>query len=1150
MSNDRLTSSDRRALILWVALAVAGALFAHKYFFAAFPEASVDLRVSRGEALDRARTFVSGLGENVSGYRTSVLFAVADDSADGHAKTYLERSLGLKEANRLMSSEVSLWYWEVRFFRPLQKEEFQVRVTPAGRIAGYKHVIEESRPGAKPDRAAAESAARQFLAAQSGTQFSSWDFLPEEASSEARPGRTDWSFTWEKHGFKAKDAPYRLRVTLDGGRLAGFGEYLQVPEEWQRDYEKLRAGNNALAQIFIFPYLLLTGMAIWLGIHLTRRGQTSWKLALQLGLLAAVLLFLQNLNDWPHWGADYDTNASFSSFIASRLGIALLLAIGSALTITLILPAAEPLYRSYQPDRLTLRNALTLRGIRSKEFFSAAVVGLSMAAFHIGFIVAFYMLASRLGAWAPQELNYENSVNTMFPWISGVAIGLLASTSEEFLFRLFAIPYLEKLTRSRWIAVIVPAFLWGFLHSNYPQEPAYIRGLEVGLIGIVAGLVMLRWGILATLIWHYTVDALLVGLLLIRSDNLYFKLSGAIVAAAALAPLAFSAVSYLLRGHFENAEDLLNRAAPVPEISLLPQSAAAEEAAAPRRYDALSPRMISALLLILLLGAGLVWRLKSPAVGDYLQLTVDARGARAAADSILRQKGVDPSSWHRAALLVDTTDPLANEFLRRRIGIPALDKIYAEKIPGALWRIRYFRDSQAEEYIVVLKPDGTLHSVHHILPEAAPGASLSQTEAVARAEKYLREEKKLDLSQWTLIAPNPEKMPHRTDYTLVWQENAPLGPSASGETNSSAQAHARVQVQLLGEEIAGYRTFIKIPEDWTRKQSERTLLRDLFSYRLPMILLLFGIPVAASILYLKRVRTDPSHSIPWKQLLPISVLMLSGYALVFAMGDRIPNALNQYMTAIPFKLMFIGLALALVLGAAMYSGVAALLFGMAWHYAARTFGEERLPRWSAMPAAYYRDALAIGLGGAASLMGLHALFAAVEQRLPVLHRSFPSSFGGDFDSIFPAGGILGQTLLNSLLRTGLLVLLAGFIAAELRSLRLRIPLFLLGVLALLGNWGNTTELLFRLLTAAIWLALVVWGVARVARFNLLGYLLVMAGTGLLGPAAALLAQHQPFYRASGHGLLLALGLFYLWVLMTWRLKIAPSQPLTHSDTAG
>src|SRR5207253_10361341 len=126
-----------------------------------------------------------------------------------------------------------------------------------------------------------------------------------------------------------------------------------------------------------------------------------------------------------------------------------------------------------------------------------------------------------LGAWAPQEVSYQESVNTLFPWISGAAIGLLAATNEEFTFRLFAIPFFSKFTKSRWLAVMVPAFLWSFLHSNYPQEPAYTRGIEIGLIGIVAGIVMLRWGILAMVIWDYTVDASRVGLFLLRSDSLY-----------------------------------------------------------------------------------------------------------------------------------------------------------------------------------------------------------------------------------------------------------------------------------------------------------------------------------------------------------------------------------------------------------------------------------------------------------------------------------------------------------------------------------------------------------------------------------------------------------------------------------------------------
>src|SRR5258706_6461693 len=116
---------------------------------------------------------------------------------------------------------------------------------------------------------------------------------------------------------------------------------------------------------------------------------------------------------------------------------------------------------------------------------------------------------------------------------------------------------------------------------------------------MVAGLVMLCWGILATLIWHYTVDASLVGLLLIRSNSLYFKVSGMVVALAAAAPLLFAAISYLSRGRFEPDEDLLNRAAPVPEISLAasPEEISAQVSA--RRHAALSSGVLGFLAVCL-----------------------------------------------------------------------------------------------------------------------------------------------------------------------------------------------------------------------------------------------------------------------------------------------------------------------------------------------------------------------------------------------------------------------------------------------------------------------------------------------------------------------------------------------------------------------
>ena len=1130
MPGERFTGSEKRALLFWLALGVAGALFARHYFFRAFPEASVDFRVSREEALARAQRFASSMGDDLSSYQSAIIFDV-----DGDAKTYLERELGLEQANRMMSTELHIWYWSVRFFKPQQEEEFHVRVSPAGEIVGYSHKVEESRAGPSLDRAAAQAAAQNFLSGKLRIDLSAWDFLPEEVNSNKRPNRLDWSFTWEKHGFRAKDAPYRLEVSLQGEHIGGTQVFLQVPEAWERSFEQLRSKNIFYNEVALIPYALFLGAALWFGISLTRRGQTSWGGAIKLGIVVAVLLFFMQLNEWPLARASYDTNSSYGTFLFEQIAKAILFGLGSALTISLVLPGGEPLYRATQPNRLRLDKIFTWRGLRSKEFFSSAMVGLSLTGFTLGFVVAFYIIASHYGAWAPQELNYENSVSTAFPWISGVAIGLLASTSEEFLFRLFAIPFLQRLTGSRLLALILPAFSWGFLHSAYPNEPPYIRGLEVGITGIVMGVVMMRWGILATLIWHYTFDASLVGLLLLRSNSLYFKISGAIVGAAALAPLAFSGFSYLTRGGFEATEDLLNRAKPIQDIS--PPGAAPSSAtqATGRRYDALTAGAIGFLAVCLLVGGALAWRLKQPVLGSYLKLSLDAKTGQARADEILRQRGLDPKSFHEVAVLVNVTDPVTNEFLRQRIGVTRSNNIYATQVPGALWRVRYFRDSQPEEYAVILRPDGSVHSIRHTLAEAAPGSSLTKEEAQARAEKFLREEKKIGLSQWTLVEATSDKRPHRIDHTLTWQQNVPLDAATGSVSDSTGHAFARLELSVLGDEVANYRTYIKIPDDWRRKQEELTLPRVLVDYTLP-ILFYAGLGLAALILFLKNLRSEAVRSIPWKRLGFWPLWGLLAYIVVFFLGNRIPTFLNFYNTAIPYKIMLGGLGVGFILGGALYFSVLALLFGTAWYYALRAFGEERIPKWTGMQPAYYRDAIWIALGGGAALLGLNRLLGAASGYWPTLHRAAEVSFGQDFDAVLPAASVLGKALLRGLFLTGIVALVVSFIAAELRPRWLRFSLFLLGALSLAGgNWGSPTDLAKQFLAKAILLAVVIFGVRRIMRFNILGGFLVLAGTSLVAGASEMLGQPDAFYRANGYAVVLALLLLLAWPFLAWRL---------------
>jgi len=64
---------------------------------------------------------------------------------------------------------------------------------------------------------------------------------------------------------------------------------------------------------------------------------------------------------------------------------------------------------------------------------------------------------------------------------------------------------------------------------------------------------------------------------------------------------------------------------------------------------------------------------------------------------------------------------------------------------------------------------------------------------------------------------------------LTWQENTALDAADSASTAGDDHAHARIEIQVLGDEVANYRTYVKIPEAWTRANEELTLGRILLS---------------------------------------------------------------------------------------------------------------------------------------------------------------------------------------------------------------------------------------------------------------------------------------------------------------------------------
>ena len=105
----RLVRRDFVFIATCIAVAVLCLVVGVHYFYRAFPEASIDFRVTREQARTSAESFLQDRGFDVSAYRHSAIFR-----HDERSKTFLERELGLEGATRVIGAPVQLWRWSHR----------------------------------------------------------------------------------------------------------------------------------------------------------------------------------------------------------------------------------------------------------------------------------------------------------------------------------------------------------------------------------------------------------------------------------------------------------------------------------------------------------------------------------------------------------------------------------------------------------------------------------------------------------------------------------------------------------------------------------------------------------------------------------------------------------------------------------------------------------------------------------------------------------------------------------------------------------------------------------------------------------------------------------------------------------------------------
>jgi len=509
----------------------------------------VDLKITKQQALQEAESYLAEKGVDTSSYRKSIVFI-----QDGWADRYLQQTLGFeKEEQFLKEHDYELFYWIIRFFRESEKEEYYVDVSSkSGKIVGFTHLIKDTEARQAKKKDVSKKLAKEFIKDKFGTNFAEYDF--HEESTEKLDKRTDYEFSWEKKGVyipwkKEEDsggAKLLVGATVSGDEVRDFYKSdLDIPEKFIRYVENQMILGRSIASVFRLVYLSWIAWAIAIVVR-RKKGfvvNRSRKWLMVIGALIFVFGIIYFLNDFQSVLFTYPT----SSFLLPYVGINFINIMVSfallSVAVVMVGLAGELLRdEAFPKNKLssffhyansTFWGRSSARLILFGYLFFLIMLGLQSGAFYFG--------QKYLGVWV-ERIKFTELSSAYIPFLSAFLIGYKAGFSEEIIYRIFGISWAKRYFKNIFLAMLIPALVWGFSHTQYAIFPVWFRGIEVSLMGLFFAFIFLRYGIIPAIIAHYLFDVFWgVAGYILGNTTPYLFISSVFIMAI---PLILAAVCY------------------------------------------------------------------------------------------------------------------------------------------------------------------------------------------------------------------------------------------------------------------------------------------------------------------------------------------------------------------------------------------------------------------------------------------------------------------------------------------------------------------------------------------------------------------------------------------------------------------------------
>jgi len=813
------SGSLRQKLPLWfIICGIAGFLLFVFNMDNAFPSTSLKFEIPRLKIQEQAGQLAKAMGYTLKSKIESTIF-----TSDFTVLSFLQHNYKAKEADELIKSGLPCYSWDSRFCSPGRLEEFSCQRSPDGKLISFTHRIANdlALPSLNQDIDSGLSTSRSnesqdgnklifsFMQKEAGLTPS--DFKLLSFKSEKKKSRLDLSYTFEEIKHDYKGAKLRLDFAFSGNELTHFKRYLHVPDSWILKYRSMRSYNNVLNRAFWLLHNVLLAGAFLYFLQLLVHRTVKWNFALKGSSLIAFFTTLSVLVNIPTYLHGYSTqNPELTYFLTLSAGL-LVYVVWSFLGNVALFAPAEDIYRKLFGKGLLLEQLACKAGLASQRFRDSTIMGVLFCGIWQGWQNLYFWLGAHFGISYPLGTDNPQIYGSYIPCFDLMAIGTIASLTEELSYRVIFLLVGQRLFRSFWLANFLQAFIWSLGHTTYAASPFWARIVELTVAGMIDGAVFRVYGVIPCIVAHYTFDAF--DPMLFKANDWQLVLSGLL---AILPPFLLLFVSKCW-------------AAGRPEA---PQESALEPETSTSNIADQSPETNATIAAI---SAPFSWRRRLVLLAtlvlipfclacafiarkDPWSIQVSQDQAVKMARDYVHNVGIEDPTLNLCFQRLDCdVNSDASQCLQDKLGKAKFERIFALTGSPQIWLVRFCGEEKIKEIDVQI--DACKNRVSGLilrLADSQAGAKLSKAEAVNKVESFLKDFHN-ELLPFKLVGTKKFDREKRTDYTTQW-ECTNLGAS---------DLKLRLECGTVGDTVTGYGAHWEIPDKWSFKNREFTVRRGL-----------------------------------------------------------------------------------------------------------------------------------------------------------------------------------------------------------------------------------------------------------------------------------------------------------------------------------